>query len=909
MAHFPRRFAGILNRFFFVIERFAYRRSLLVISVSLVLAILSLWVTAQKLTFKTGRGDLVAKGLPYVEQYKNYREQFEDLEGMVVVVEGKNPADMAGFAEALAIKLQAQSHLFSQVVYKIDTHYFRSRFLLYLNQDELQSLTRKLVDHQGFLESLNGAPGLHSLLSSINTEISSGMVDSLLTDFLGGDDEEETADAGGLSLLIRLLEEMTRHLMGETGYRSPWQALFTGSGDSLREKGYMVSENDDLLFILVVPNEDETSFTGYKDAVALARQYIAETQKDFPDITVGLTGEDVISSDEMVTTQADVETASKIALTGVALLFIIAYRGVVKPLLAVFCLLLALCWTIGFTTLTIGHLNILSIVFTTILIGLGIDFGIHILERYKEERLKGNEILEALQKTVQGTGRGNFSGAITTAMAFGAMVLTDFIGIVELGWIAGWGILFCMVAMLLVLPALITLEEKWRKPHYAQEKTATPKQKQWVDKLFDHYYLIIGLCTVLVLIASVSLKDLRFDYNLLNLQAKGTEAVQYEMKILESAGRSAWSAAMLADSLEEVQQKELQLKALPTVARFESISVVIPEHQEENLLTIRKDLAPLLKELEVEPEDVAFSLKALNKTLKRIQFKLQGREEGGDPLDPVRVAGNRLRNFLEKSQKIEQGLAESRLENFSALLFTDYRDLMDELKANAEPRLVRLEEIPPKLRERYISKKGKYVIHIYPSVDIWDLDERRKYLNDLRSVDPNVTGTAVHMFESTRLMTEGYVKGGLYAMTAIIFYVFFMFRNVRTVFFVLLPVLAGSIWTVGVMELIGLKLNMANLVILPLILGVGVVNGIHITHRYREEEDKHASVLGKSTGQAVVLSSFTTMIGFGSLMVADHNGVFSLGLVLTIGVFNCLIASITFLPALLKLSTVKGWRV
>jgi len=730
-----------------------------------------------------------------------------------------------------------------------------------------------------------------------------------LTDFLGGDDEEESGDAGDLNLLVRLLEEMTRALMGETGYRSPWQALFTGDGDSLRDKGYMVSKNEDLLFTLLVPNHDETSFTGYKDAVALARQAIAETRKDFPDIRVGLTGEDVISSDEMVTTQADVETASKIALTGVALLFIIAYRGVVKPLLAVFCLLLALCWTMGFTALTIGHLNILSIVFTTILIGLGIDFGIHILERYKEERQSGHEILEALQKTVQGTGRGNFSGAITTAMAFGAMVLTDFIGIVELGWIAGWGILFCMVAMLLVLPALITLEEKWRKPHYALAKPAATQPRQWIDKLFDHYYLIIGLCTFLVLIASLSLKDLRFDYNLLDLQAKGTEAVQYEMKILESAGRSAWSAAMLADSLEEVQEKELLLKALPTVARFESISAVIPEHQEENLRFIRENLAPLLKELEVEAEDVVFSWKGLNKTLKRIQFKLQGREEGGDTLAPVQVAGNLLRNFREQSRKVEPDLAEKRLRDFSALLFTDYRDLIDELKANAEAQPVRLEEIPPKLRKRYISKKGKYVIHIFPSVDIWDQDERRKYLSDLRSVDPNVTGTAVHMFESTRLMTEGYVKGGLYAMTAIIFYVFFMFRNVRTVFFVLLPVLAGSIWTVGVMELIGLKLNMANLVILPLILGVGVVNGIHITHRYREEEDKHASVLGKSTGQAVVLSSFTTMIGFGSLMVADHNGVFSLGLVLTIGVFNCLIASITFLPALLKLSTVKGWRV
>ena len=900
---------GLLSRFLSIIERFAYRYSILVIAASLILAILSLWVTAQKLTFKTGRGDLVAKGLPYVKLYKNYRAQFEDLSGMVVVVEGENPAEMSGFAEALEKKLQAQPHLFSKVVYKIDTSYFRSRFLLYLDQYELETLTLKLEDHQGFLESVNIAPGLHPLLSSINAEISSGMVDSLLTDFLGGEEESEenSEDEADLSLLIRLLEEMTRFLTGETSYRSPWQALFKGGDESLREQGYMVSKNGELLFVLIVPNDDETSFTGYKDAVEQARQVIAETRKDFPGVTVGLTGEDVISSDEMVTTQSDVETASKIALAGVALLFIIAYQGVVKPLLAVFCLLLGLSWTMGFTALTIGHLNILSVVFTTILIGLGIDFGIHILERFKEERQQGNEILPALQKTLQGTGKGNFAGAITTAIAFGAMVLTDFIGIVELGWIAGWGILFCMVAMLLVLPALITVEEKWRKPSYTQTKSTTAKQRGWVDKLFDHYYLIIGVCTVLVLIASLSLKDLRFDYNLLNLQAKGTEAVQYEMKILESAGRSAWSAAILADSFKEIQEKERQLKALPTVARVESISAVIPDNQEENAQIIRENLAPLLRGLEVEPEDVDFSWKALNKTLKGIQFKLQGRE--GDDLDPVQMAGNRVRKFREQSQKMEPDLAEKRLQNFSQLLFADYRNLMEELKANADVKLVKLEEIPETLRKRYISQKGKYVAHIFPSVDVWDLDERKKYLDDLRSVDPNVTGTAIHMFESTRLMTEGYVNGGLYAMTAIIIYVFFLFRNLRTVFFVLLPVLVGSIWTIGIMELIGLKLNMANLVILPLILGIGVVNGIHITHRYREEEDKHASILGKSTGQAVLLSSLTTMIGFGSMMVANHYGVFSLGMVLTLGVFNCLIASVTFLPALLKLSAAKNWKV
>lgn len=899
----------MLSRFLFAIEHFAYRYSLLVIAASLILAILSLWVTSQKLTFKTGRGDLVAKGLPYVKLYKNYRAQFEDLSGMVVVVEGETPADMSGFAEALEKKLQAQPHLFSKVVYKIDTSYFRSRFLLYLDQYELETLTRKLEDHQDFLESVNIAPGLHPLLSSINAEISSGMVDSLLTDFLGGEEESEEniEDEADLRLLIRLLEEMIRFLTGETSYRSPWQALFKGGDESLREQGYMVSKNGELLFVLIVPNDDETSFTGYKNAVEQVRQVIAETRKDFPGVTVGLTGEDVISSDEMVTTQSDVETASKIALVGVALLFVIAYQGLVKPLLAVFCLLLGLSWTMGFTALTIGHLNILSVVFTTILIGLGIDFGIHILERFKEERQQGNEILPALQKTLQGTGEGNFAGAITTAIAFGAMVLTDFIGIVELGWIAGWGILFCMVAMLLVLPALITVEEKWRKPSYTKTKSTTAKQRGWVDKLFDHYYLIIGVCTVLVLIASLSLKDLRFDYNLLNLQAKGTEAVQYEMKILESAGRSAWSAAILADSFKEIQEKERQLKALPTVVRVESISAVIPDNQEEKAQIIRENLVPLLRDLEVEPADVDFSWKALNKTLKGIQFKLQGRE--GDDLDPVQVAGNRVRSFREQSQKMAPNLAEKRLQNFSQLLFVDYRSLMEELKANADVKLVKLEEIPETLRKRYISQKGKYVAHIFPSVDVWDLDERKKYLDDLRSVDLNVTGTAIHMFESTRLMTEGYVNGGLYAMTAIIIYVFFLFRNLRTVFFVLLPVLVGSIWTIGIMELIGLKLNMANLVILPLILGIGVVNGIHITHRYREEEDKHTSILGKSTGQAVLLSSLTTMIGFGSMMVANHYGVFSLGMVLTLGVFNCLIASVTFLPALLKLSTAKNWEV
>nr|MBC8285505.1 MMPL family transporter [Nitrospinota bacterium] len=332
----------------------------------------------------------------------------------------------------------------------------------------------------------------------------------------------------------------------------------------------------------------------------------------------------------------------------------------------------------------------------------------------------------------------------------------------------------------------------------------------------------------------------------------------------------------------------------------------VPDHQEENSAYVKENLAPMLSEIFVEEEDDPFSLKSLNKTLKRIRFKLQGRE-GKE--DKVAQAAREVDKFFAQNETIEPRIAEAKLELFSEELFVDYRKLMEELKQNADPQFVEISGIPKSLRERYISEQGKYLITVFPSVDIWNLEKRQQYLKDLRSVDPNVTGSAVHMFNSTRLMTEGYINGGIYAMTAIVIYVFIVFRNLRTVLFILLPVFVGSIWTLGIMDVLGLKLNMANLVILPLILGIGVVNGIHITHRYREEKDKNAVVLGKSTGQAVVLSSLTTMIGFGSMMVADHYGVYSLGLVLSLGVLCCLIASITFLPALLKLSAAKGWRV
>ena len=222
---------------------------------------------------------------------------------------------------------------------------------------------------------------------------------------------------------------------------------------------------------------------------------------------------------------------------------------------------------------------------------------------------------------------------------------------------------------------------------------------------------------------------------------------------------------------------------------------------------------------------------------------------------------------------------------------------MSDLKKSAHPSPLTVEKLPGEIKKRMVSASGKFLISIYPAVDIWEIDQREKFLRELRGVDPEVVGNAVHTFESSRLMKEGYVNGGLYAMTAILIFVLATFRNLRTAFLIFLPVIAGFLWTLGVMHVIGLQFNFANLVILPLILGIGIVNGIHIVHRFREEGNSPDAVLPKSTGVSVILSSLTTIAGFGSMMIADHQGIYSLGLVLSIGVGSCMLASITLLPA------------
>ena len=899
---------GALDRIFTAFETLAYHHPWWVLLGSLILAALSLWFTATHLKFNTLREDLISKDMQFHELYQQYRERFKDFDGMIVVVEGEQPEAMKRFADQLVQELRNRPEISSEIYYKVDTGYFKDKSLLFLKPDSLKRLKDKLRSHQDFLEQVNASPGLNTLLRSLNREISSGVVDTLLTDLLGTDEDEESEqdDSADLGLLISLLQQMTRHVEGDTVYRSPWGTFLGEEDQPLKEQGYLASDDERLLFILLNPQETEGDFAGSKNAIEGIREIIRGLSPGFPGITVGMTGGEVISSDEMFTTHKDVKNASKYALTGVALLFILFYRRVTEPLLAVFTLMVSIAWAMGYTTLAVGHLNIISVVFTTILIGLGIDFGIHILCRYREERRLGHDAYRAMHNTLQQTGRGNLAGAVTTAIAFGAMAFTDFVGIVELGIIAAGGIVLCLLGMVLLLPALIRIEERWRKPVYTLPERVV-KRDALFEKVYSHYYFIIFASLGLLMGCGYLSRELYFDYNLLNMQAKGTEAVHFEMKIIENAKRASWNAALVADDIDDAKEKYRILKALPSVGKVESLLTAIPEDQETRIQNV-KTLVPLIDPLDVEPEDEPFSLRSLRTTIKKIRFKLRKKEKENEQ-DEVYEASRQLRLLETALNNTDSKIAADRLKQFSRTLFVDYRTKIADLKRAVHPTPVRLDELPQDLKDRFVSTDGKYLLLVYPNINIWEREQMEQFLREMRRIDPDVTGNAVHMFESSRLMIDGYIRAGLYALMAIALYLMLTLRNFRTTLLVLLPTLAGAVLTLGLMRVTGIQFNLANLVILPLILGIGVVDGVHILHRCREAPECGENVISKSTGQAVILTSLTTMIGFGSLMVADHQGVYSVGLVLTLGVGSCMITSITLLPALIKLCWAKGWKI
>ncbi len=916
--------------------------------VTLVLVVLSciasIGYTVTNLKFKTDRSDLIDPSTPFQQRWLHYTKSFGESADMVVVVEGDGPETIKQALDRIGEKLKQQPDLFANVLYKIEPGNLRIKGLQYLPPDLLAVGLERLDDYRPVLRGQWDLVRLDKLIPMLQFQ---------LQDL----NQKSPQDVDGLWQHAELLaESLDRFTADRNDFINPWPEIVSVDPqmrDQENQTVYLFNETGTMGFVMAAPAQGNIGFSGATKAVDRLREVVNETQGDIPGTRISLTGIPVLENDEMRRSQADSIRAELLSFVGVMILFFIGLRGFTHPLMGMATLAVGMAWSYGFTTLFVGHLNILSIAFASIVIGLGNDFAIHILSRYLDLRHHGRDVRHALVETSSLIGPGIMTGAITTALAFFCASFTSFLGVAELGLIAGGGILLCTLATFTFLPALIAVADRRR----TEQAMPVPFQGKLLRTATSQYpgYVLAASVVLFVGLAWGSFDwskgtptpRLKYDHNLLHLQAEGLESVETQKRVFESSKNSLLYAISLADSAEQARELKTKFEKLPTVRHVEELATRLPAApQSETKLLVQAYHTYLAKLPEVPPTPSPAVPAQVGMMLERFHafLKTQTHPSAAKIATSVDDFLNRLDELDIQSQMVLLGefqyrLAYSLLAQFQALA------------AASDPEPVTTSDLPPELLARYVSPQGQWMLQVFPKDQVWDMEPLERFVKDVRSVDPEVTGTPLQNFEAALQIKESYEVCAIYSLVVILLVLLIDFvpkefvmpsfapptiavgmlvammvyskmeisilpmvlmyaagvflmaawwhrAGVLDTLSAIIPPFLGLLLTFACLAVLDIPLNPANLIILPLIIGIGVDNGVHVLHDFhskpREIYRPSASMVN-----AITMTSCTSICGFGSMMTSSHRGLYSLGAVLSIGVVSCVIMSLVTLPALL----------
>jgi hopanoid biosynthesis associated RND transporter like protein HpnN len=898
----PSQVGRLLRR----LVRLSCRRPWLTLGAGVLLAIASVVYALTTLTFATSTRALLPRNEPYILRYVQYDKEFGDLDDLAIVVEAPSLPEATVYAGRLVRELKEARVPLARLAYRIDPKQFEGRALLYLSLDKLSQIRERIFDYQEFMESFAARPTLDQLVDGVATQIAN----AFLGGFLDLGLSEQSKGSLDLRFVRDLIAQISTRVERPAPYQSPWGALFSVGGDS-EGAGYFLSDDQRLLFILAQPESEKGSFTGDRRAIEGVRGVVARLKREFPDVNVGVTGKQALANDEMTAAFDDSERGTYLAFALTLGLLVMAFLRIGKPLVLLTILTLSLCWSIGVTTLVIGHLSLFSVVFISIVIGIGIDYGVYLLFRYEEELFLGRNLREALEITAARTGPGVLLSAATAAATFYVLCFTAFRGVQELGFISGTAILLSWLVMMTVFPATLVLIDR---RHANRPRGTVPRaialesiHVPLVDRITGHPRTVLAVAAVLTAASALALGSVRFDYNLLNLQADGTESVAWEKKILATSGRSGFAALSAADTLDELRRKQQAFRKLKTVSEVDSALLLIPDQQAEKQKVIA-DFAPIVGPVRISRPlrlDLDRLISTLDTLKRRFDVASAEAPEGDTRRDVTRVAQD-IGRLVIKLRQSDPETATAALTLLQRQVYGDFVTSFQRLQSNLNPRMVGLADVPPEIKRKFVSDRGRFLLQIHPAVNIWDRDGAARFVADLRSVDPEVTGTPIITHEAILLMERAYKQGTLYAIILVSGMTFLMLRRVRESLLALLPLALGLVWTMGLMYVFDLKFNLGNVFGLPLILGAAAEYGLIIVIRFMEAQRHGGALVPRSTIMGVLVSGLTTITGFGTLLLAHHRGIYGLGLLLTLGSAASLIASLIVLPVLLRLRHERG---
>jgi len=835
------------------------------------------------LRVNSSQDELVSPDLDYQRRFLDYLEEFGDQDYLYVVVDkGQNPERARAFARELGSELGAAPELFERVQVQTSAADFGDNLLLLAPAEEFERLVAGL------------SAGGEDLARFAALDRFSSVFEYLARRLEGLTSEDEAAGEASVGFLDVLIGELEAGVSDRADSEAPPRLdAIVPSFELPPEQAF--EEHGRLLLVTVMPRKEFGSLDPIEAPLRELRAAIQRLRQGHPGLEVGVTGWPALAADEVQRTSQDMTLAALLALVGVSAMFMLYFRGAVRPLLAVASLLVGIAWAAGFATLALGELNFLSSIFAVILIGIGIDFGIHVLARYQGALLEGADASVAVRRSILEAGKSNLTASVTTALAFYSTLLTDFDGLAQLGLIAGSGVLLCCLSMHLVLPALLYRLDRGRAEGAPPPALISfPRLERWTRR--PRWVLPpVALLTLLALPFVPS--GARFEENLLELQSQREESVIWEQRLVQQEGDSTWIAVSMAGGVEEAAAWQSAFEGLDEVAKVESVVPFLSAEAEARrgrLQALAKRLGPLAcpgGQREVEEARLVASLRLFEEALETLAERAltQPGARGVEELLALQERVEAVRGALA-GRGPALGL---RQERFFDLL----HGRLATLGALLRPSGWTLESLPERVRRRLIGQSGKVAVCVFPAEDVWRPAAMERFVAAVRTVDPGVTGPAISIHESRKTVKSAFATSLGITILLICLLLGIEFR--AGALLAMIPLGVGALWMLEVMGASRASFNMANFFTVPVLIGIGIDHGVHLVNRYRE--DPQGSLLGHPTGVGVVLSSFTTLIGFGAMTTAEHNGLASIGVLMAIGSASLLVSAVVVLPALLEL--------
>lgn len=845
---------------------------------------------AATMRFDTSFVNLMDQALPEVRRFNEAIENFGEPANLVLVVEPPNAGTGKRFIAAAEKRLAELPEVIG-LESRAPVEYLRRYGVWLLGDEETRALAGELEAVLPVLRE--GTRPLEALLRS--------SVSGLQSSEKRKDHHEDAKDTKKYkektkgSESSEPISEITRQIISAADDVARGRAAEAGmppESSRLEElfesDGAYSTPGGGLMFLIVRTTMDPMQLSlGMPVYVSILRA-VEEVKAEFPDVSAGFSGVYAMGYEDQTGVLGRVKVLSAVSLVLMMLIFYYYTRIPAAPFLLGASLVASIVWTFGLVKFAIGHISLTTALFGIFLFGLGVDFAIHIVMRYTEARGAGEDGAGAIRTALSRAGPGVTTGGLTTATAFAVLLLSEFKGGVHLGITTSMGLLCCLAAMLFVFPALISI---WQERRAAIRPVAVERRARWLDgyvaAVTRRPGVTLTVCGAATLALLPFMKNFKIEYDLDRMIYRDVPALELKKKVESAFDMSTDFAVAFAGTVEEARERSRRLKGFSSVKKVESVADFIPEPTAE-----RRRLAGLIREAAgYEPEFEPLDARSLGAMIDRLPAPTD--ENGGS-------AAASLTGYLREHRDDEGVLKRLRL--FEKELAAAFVKTMGLLARAAPDEPPEIEDLPPEFRARLIARDGRFPLVIYPEKNILRREALLKFKRDVRSVCPEATG----MMIVTELMTTAGMERlpWLCALImALIFAIIYAdFRSVRDTLLALLPVAAGCVWTVGMLCVLRPMLTLFIGISFPLVVGIGVDDGVHLMHRVRQEGGAPgAADAVRLTGRPIFMTTMTTMAGFGILLLTNHNGLIGMGATITLGVGLCFVTSVTLLPAVLAL--------